>query len=53
MTNEVFSDGLRYDDSTRGYQALLGRLNCALAARADTVTEVVCSVPLTVKGNLP
>ncbi|MDD6207098.1 MAG: bifunctional adenosylcobinamide kinase/adenosylcobinamide-phosphate guanylyltransferase [Clostridiales bacterium] len=53
VTNEIFSDGIWYDDYTREYQDQLAWLNKALANRADKVVEVVYSIPLSVKGELP
>lgn len=50
VTNEIFSDGICYDKETQEYQRLLGRINCALAAEADCVVEVVCGIPVFRKG---
>lgn len=51
VTNDVFSDGgsLTYDESTREYVKNLAEINCALARVAETVTEVVCGIPVIVK----
>ena len=51
VTGEVFSDGLTYSDETTRYMRILARINRALAASADTVTEVVCGIPLVLKGS--
>lgn len=51
VTNEVFSDGVEYDEETKEYLRLLGRSNMLLAREADVVTEVVCSIPVYHKGN--
>ena len=53
VTNDVFSDGgsLTYDESTREYVKNLAEINCALARVAETVTEVVCGIPVIVKKN--
>lgn len=51
VTNEVFSGGAAYDESTLFYLRELGRINRALAARADTVAEVVCGLPNILKGG--
>ena len=50
VTNDVFSDGgsLTYDESTREYVKNLAEINCALARVAETVTEVVCGIPVIV-----
>ena len=53
VTNEIFSDGTEYDDYTRKYQAGLAWLNAALAKHCSQVVEVVYSIPLSVKGELP
>ena len=53
VTNEVFGDGLAYDESTCQYLARLGKLNALLAREADTVVESVASVPVLHKGELP
>ena len=53
VTNDVFSDGgsLTYDESTREYLKNLAEINCALAREAATVTEVVCGIPVKIKGD--
>lgn len=51
VTNELFSDGVRYDEGTEEYLRLLGRLNQAIAARADYVYEVVAGIALCLKGE--
>ena len=43
LTNEIFSDGIAYDDSTVKYMRALGKINRAMAQKADAVYEVVCS----------
>ena len=53
VTNEVFSGGTAYAGDTLRYLGALARLNRALAARADTVVEVVCGLPNLLKGELP
>ena len=51
VTGEVFSDGLSYDPSTEQYRRLLGEVNRELSARSDVFAEVVCSLPLYLKGG--
>ena len=53
VTNDVFSDGgnLTYDESTREYVKNLAEINCALAREATTVTEIVCGIPVKIKGD--
>ncbi len=50
VSGEVFSDGEPYDAETLRYLKLLGRLNAAIAQRADRVVEVVYSIPVYHKG---
>ena len=52
VTNEVFSDGISYDPSTTAYLSLLSRLNGWMGRTFDRVAEVVCGIPLAVKGDL-
>lgn len=52
VTNEVFSDGQEYDPATKQYLENLGAINQELAKEADTVTEVVCGIPLVRKGRM-
>ena len=52
VTNEVFSDGQEYDSQTMQYLEYLGIINQELAKKADTVTEVVCGIPLVRKERL-
>ncbi len=49
VTNDVFEDGTEYSDATMDYLQALGRLNAAVAALADRVTEAVAGIPLTIK----
>ena len=35
VSNEIFSDGMDYDEETRRYQRYLGDINCQIAAWAD------------------
>ena len=53
VNNDVFSDGgnLTYDESTREYVKNLAEINCALAREAATVTEIVCGIPVKIKGD--
>ena len=53
VTNDVGSDGGDYVAATAAYIAVVGRINAALAARADTVLELVCGIPLLRKGTFP
>ena len=53
VTNDIFSDGMTYDEVTALYQERLGQINRELAGAFDQVTEVVCGIPiqLKVKGS--
>ena len=53
VTNDVFSDGVTYAESTREYLRQLADVNARVAELADCVVEVVYSIPLCVKGELP
>ncbi len=50
VTNDVFCDGCDHTAETKGYIKLLADINRRLAERFDIVTEVVCGIPLTLKG---
>ena len=52
VTNDVGSDGCAYDEGTRAYIRAVGRINAALAQRADAVYELVCGIPIVLKGEL-
>ena len=52
VTNDVSSDGRLYDEGTMAYIRALGRINAALAKRADTVCELVCGIPVLQKGAM-
>lgn len=49
--NDVFCDGVKYEEGTMEYMEILGNLQCATAACADVVAEVVCGLPLFHKGK--
>lgn len=49
VTNEVFSDGVMYDEETLKYIEILAEINCSMAETADEVTEVVCGIPVRIK----
>ena len=50
VTSQVGSDGIRYEAGTAGYITALGRINQALAAKADRVIECVYGIPVAIKG---
>ena len=49
VSNNVFEDGMIYDDSTMEYIEALGRINERLAAEADEVVEVIAGIPQRIK----
>lgn len=51
VTNEVFSDGIAYDEETKRYINYLGAINKALAEMSDEVIEVVYTIPIYHKGR--
>lgn len=46
VTNEVFSDGMDYDEESLSYIEALGYINQQLAKKAVSVVEVVCGIPV-------
>lgn len=49
VTNNVFEDGVCYDESTMNYIKAMGTVNRGLAAMAESVVEVVAGIPVVVK----
>lgn len=49
VTNNVFEDGVCYDESTMNYIKAMGIVNRGLAAMAESVVEVVAGIPVAVK----
>ena len=43
---DIFSDGIRYDESTMAYIRRLAILHRALSAKAEQTIEVFCGIPL-------
>ncbi len=52
VTNELFSDGIRYDSSTQSYLEVLAKVNQRIAALADKVFEVTAGIPICWKGEI-
>ena len=46
VSNNVFEDGICYDETTMSYLRALGRINTLLAGEADVVTEIVYTIPV-------
>ncbi len=53
VTNDVFSDGITYAESTQDYLRVLADINREAAMLSDAVIEVVYSIPAALKGELP
>lgn len=51
VSNDIFSDGMEYDPDTREYMKILGEINQETAEMADIVYEVVCGIPICIKGE--
>ena len=49
VSNNVFEDGIDYNEATENYMQALGRVNVFLARESDKVTEVVCGIPVELK----
>lgn len=50
VSNNVFEDGIVYDETTMAYIRAMGKINRELAAMADKVVEIVVGIPVVVKG---
>ena len=46
VTNNVFEDGIVYEEATKAYQEALGQINEALAVEASEVIEVTAGIPV-------
>ena len=53
ITNDVGSDGVQYGEGAVRYMQALGKINARLAKKADHVAELVCGLPLWLKGGAP
>ena len=53
VTNDLFSDGEEYSPSVQEYMRRLAEINRRAAVLADCVVEMVYSVPVVLKGELP
>ena len=49
VTNEVFSDGVCYDQETEQYREMLGKMNRGLVKQADEAAEIVYTIPVRIK----
>ncbi len=53
VTGNIFTDGRDYDPETKEYMRLLSEVNAAAAMLADCGVEVVYTIPVPFKGELP
>lgn len=51
ISNEVGSDGALYSETTKAYQDALASLNRLLCSSSDASIEMVCGIPLYLKGG--
>ena len=51
VTNDIFADGVSYDEETEQYIQVLAEINKHLADKAERVVEVVYSIPIIIKGS--
>ena len=51
VSAEVALDGETYDEETERYKRVLTAVNSWLAEQADAVFEVVCGIPVRIKGD--
>lgn len=51
VTNNIFEDGIPYDETTRQYIHAMGDINVALADYSDCVVEVLMGIPNILKGE--
>ena len=49
VSNNVFDDGTKYEDTTKSYMRLLADINRFLADGSDEVWEVVAGIPIRLK----
>ena len=49
VSNNIFEDGITYDETTTKYIRAMGKINQKLAALADRVVEVVAGIPVIFK----
>ena len=49
VSNNVFGDGIHYDEDTMAYLRSMALVNEKLAERADRIVEVVVGIPVVLK----
>lgn len=52
VTNEVFSDDGHYEEETKNYIENLGTINHRIGTLASNVIEVVCGIPICIRGEI-
>lgn len=50
VTNNIFDDGIDYDEDSKNYMEALAKINCELAKKAYKVVEVIAGIPVVLKG---
>ena len=51
VSNNVFEDGEKYDETTMAYLRVMGKIHQILFANAKRVVEVVVGIPVELKGE--
>ncbi|HAN43877.1 MAG TPA: cobalamin biosynthesis protein [Ruminococcaceae bacterium] len=51
VSNDVFADGICYGEGTNEYIKTVADINSFAAQLADNVAEVVCGIPIAIKGE--
>lgn len=49
VSNDIFGDGMNYDERTREYINNLGLINRYISLKADMIHEIVCGIPIAIK----
>ena len=53
VSAEITSDGTTYSPETEAYKSVLTAINRYLLQNSDAAFEVVCGIPVKIKGELP
>lgn len=48
ISNNVFEDGIEYDELTKSYIEAIGQVNCFVGSLADRIDEVVVGIPVNI-----
>ena len=51
VTNEIYSDGIKYDDETERYIKYSSEIISEISKKADELIEVVYGIPISLKGG--